>query len=264
MLIDTHVHLDFHQFDRDRDAVIGRAAEAGVMQMITIGTDLATSRAAIGLAERYAGVFAAVGVHPNDSAAWDPIETPAELRALAAHPKVVAIGEIGLDYYWERVPHDHQARVFQQQLELAAERDLPVVIHDREAHADLMTILRQWVSDVTPRRRRGVLHFYSGDRAMADEALALGFCLGVDGPITYKNATELQALVAGLPLDRLLLETDAPFLAPQPYRGKRNEPAYVVEVARKVAELQGCSLGTVATQTTRNARALFGLEEAFG
>lgn len=264
MLVDTHLHLDFHQFDDDRDAVVDRATEAGVTQMITIGTDLPSSRAAVALAERYPGVFAAVGVHPNDGADWDASETPAALRALAAHPKVVAIGEIGLDYYWERVPHDHQARVFRAQLELAAELDLPVVIHDRDAHADLMTILRRWVSDATPRRRRAVLHFFSGDRSMADEALALGFFLGVDGPVTYKNASELQALVAGLPLDRLLIETDAPFLTPQPFRGRRNEPAYVVEVARKVAELQGRSLGEVARQTTHNAQVLFGLVEAPG
>lgn len=259
MLVDTHLHLDFHQFDDDRDAVVERAAEAGVTQMITIGTDLATSRAALALAERYPGVFAAVGVHPNDSADWSRRQARSTLRTMATSPKVVAIGEIGLDYYWEKVPPDYQARVFRDQLDLAAELGLPVVIHDREAHADLMTILRQWVSDVTPQRAAGVLHCFSGDRAMAKEALELGFFLGIDGPITYKNARELQALVATLPLDRLLIETDAPFLTPQPYRGKRNEPAYIVEVARKVADLQGCPFDAVATQTTANARALFGL-----
>lgn len=264
MLVDTHLHLDFHQFDDDRSAVVERAVEAGVTRMITIGTDLESSRAAVALAERYTEVYAAVGVHPNDSADWDPDETPAALRALADHPKVVAIGEIGLDYYWERVSHEQQARVFQAQLDLAATLGLPVIIHDRDAHADIMATLRAWVSERGSGVARGVLHFFSGDREMAEEALALGFYLGVDGPITFKKAGEMQSLVKSLPLERLLVETDAPFLAPHPYRGKRNEPAYVVEVARKIAELQERPLSEVAAQTTRNAQALFGLEVETG
>lgn len=255
-LIDTHLHLDFDAFDDDREAVIERALAAGVQRMITIGINRETCRRAVALAEQYAPVYAAVGIHPNDATEWD-IETERELRELARHPKVVAIGEIGLDYYWERVPHDVQARVFRTQLALASELGLPVIIHDRDAHADVLNILREWVESGRAPTPPGVLHCFSGDHAMAEEALALGFYVGVDGPVTFKNARALQALVAQLPLDRLLVETDAPFLTPHPYRGKRNEPAYVRFVAEKIAELQNCTFETVAHQTTRNAETLF-------
>lgn len=255
-LIDTHLHLDFDAFDDDREAVIERALAAGVQRMITIGINRETCRRAVALAEQYAPVYAAVGIHPNDATEWDS-ETERELRELARHPKVVAIGEIGLDYYWERVPHDVQARVFRAQLALASELGLPVIIHDRDAHADVLNILREWVESGRAPTPPGVLHCFSGDQAMAEEALALGFYLGVDGPVTFKNARALQALVAQLPLDRLLIETDAPFLTPHPYRGKRNEPAYVRFVAEKIAELQNCTFETVAHQTTRNAETLF-------
>lgn len=259
MLIDTHLHLDDHRFDADRDEVVARAAAAGVTQMITIGTTLDDSRAAIALAERYPGVFAAVGIHPNEATRWEGAATLTALREMAQHPKVVAIGEIGLDYYWEKAPHDLQAEVLRAQLGLAHEIGKPVIIHDRDAHADLMAILREWAGGLTRERPPGVLHFFSGDAAMAAEALDLGFSLGVDGPLTFKNARELQALVAGLPLDRLLVETDAPYLAPHPHRGQRNEPAFVGEVARALATLHGRSLDEVMTKTTENARKLFGM-----
>lgn len=254
-LIDTHLHLDFDAFDADRDQVIERAVAAGVIRMITIGINRETSRRAVALAEQHGAVYAAVGVHPNDAGEWDE-SAKAELRELAAHPKVVAIGEIGLDYYWDRVPRDRQQTVFRAQLDLAAELGLPVIIHDREAHADVLRVVREWVADSAP-ERRGVFHCFSGDEEMARQALDLGFFIGVDGPVTFKNARRLQALVAVLPLDRLLVETDAPFLAPHPYRGKRNEPAYVRLVAEKVAELHGLPLAEVARATTQNASRLF-------
>ncbi len=259
--VDTHFHLDFEQFEGEQAEVVARAVEAGVMQMISIGTSLATSQQAVALAERFEPVWAAVGIHPNDATEWGP-EAEQALRGWAAHPKVVAIGEIGLDFYWERVPHAVQQRAFEAQLALAAELGLPVIIHDRDAHEEIMATLRQWVGTLTDTMPRGVLHFFSGDLPMAQEALALGFYLGTDGPLTFKNARELQAVVARLPLNRLLLETDAPFLAPHPYRGRRNEPAYIPLIAQQLATLHGTTLEEVAQHTTTNARHLFGLEQS--
>jgi TatD DNase family protein len=259
MLVDTHLHLDFEQFDADRAEVVERAVEAGVTRMITIGTSLETSHRAIELAETFEQVWAAVGIHPNDAGEWGA-DAAAMLREWADHPRVVAIGEIGLDYYWERVPHAVQQQAFEEQLALAADLGLPVIVHDREAHEDLMATLRRWVRTLTEQGRRGVLHFFSGDLAMAEEALELGFYIGTDGPITYKNARELQEVIASVPLDRLLVETDAPFLSPHPHRGKRNEPAFVRHVAEQVGHLHAVSYEEVASHTTRNACNLFGLE----
>lgn len=260
MLVDTHCHLDFHQFDADRDDVVRRAAEAGVAVIVNPATDLASSRRAIALAERYPGVYAQVGVHPNDSADFDAA-TLEELRRLAAHPKVVAIGEIGLDYYWERVPHGQQHAAFEAQLELAAELDLPVVIHCRDAHADLRDVLRKWVPGAQKRRGSdamlGVLHAYSGDLALAEEAFSWNMVLSLGGPVTFRNAKGLHGLVAALPLQRLMLETDAPYLAPHPYRGQRNEPAYLVLIAESMAALQRVSPAEVAKQTTALALRVF-------
>lgn len=260
MLVDTHCHLDFHQFDADRDDVVRRAAEAGVAVIVNPATDLASSRRAIALAERYPGVYAQVGVHPNDSADFDAT-TLEELRRLAAHPKVVAIGEIGLDYYWERVPHGQQHAAFEAQLELAAELDLPVVIHCRDAHADLRDVLRKWVPGAQKRRGSdamlGVLHAYSGDLALAEEAFSWNMVLSLGGPVTFRNAKGLHGLVAALPLQRLMLETDAPYLAPHPYRGQRNEPAYLVLIAESMAALQRVSPAEVAKQTTALALRVF-------
>lgn len=258
MLIDTHLHLDFRHYDDDRSEVIARALEAGVTQMMTIGTSLETSRRAVELADTFDSVWATVGIHPNQATEWGT-EALATLRELAEHAKVVAIGEIGLDYYWKRVPHEVQQRAFEEQLALAADVGLPVIIHDREADEDVMATLRAWVSRLTEEAPRGVLHFFSGDLAMAQEAMDLGFYLGTDGPVTFKKARKLQKVVAALPLERLLIETDAPFLAPRPHRGRRNEPAYVRYVAAKVAELHGITFEEVAAQTTANARQLFGL-----
>lgn len=265
MLIDTHCHLDFEWYDADRDEVVARAAAAGVTRIIVPGIDLDSSRQAITLAEKYEGVYAAVGVHPNSSAAWqDPWLD--SLRVLAQHRKVVAIGEIGLDYYRDRSPRPVQHRAFQAQLALAAELGLPVIVHNRDASADVLRLLRE--SPLTtnpqpptpgPQPRLGALHSFAADWPTAEAALALGFYLGFTGPITYKNAEELRQIAGRVPLERLLIETDAPFLSPHPHRGQRNEPAYVALVVERLAALHNLPLNQLAEQTTHNATYLFDL-----
>ncbi len=261
MLIDTHAHLDFRQFDDDRNAVLDRAQQAGIAAIISIGIDLKTSRAAVALAEAHKRVFATVGFHPHDAQTADDAAL-VELRDLARHSRVVAIGEMGLDFYRDRSPRDVQRRVFRRQLQIAAELGKPVVVHDREAHADTLEILRQWIaeSQTTFSEYRGVLHCFSGNLALAQAVIELGFFIGVDGPITYRNARKLPDIVKALPLDRLLVETDAPFLTPHPHRGQRNEPAYVRLVAEKIADTKNLPLEEVAQATTANAKALFQLD----
>jgi len=263
-LIDSHCHLDLPHFDDDRDEVIARARAAGLVAIVTQGVDVPSSRQAVALAQRYDLVYAAVGIHPNDSADFQPAMLDA-IRELAAHPKVVAIGEIGLDDYWKTAPMDHQIAVLRAQLDLAAALGLPVILHDREAHEPIMAELRAWARarvPGTPLARRpwiGVLHSFSGDRAMAQEAYDLGFILGLAGPVTFKNARDLQALARELDPRRLMIETDAPYLSPHPFRGKRNEPARVKLVAEKLAELWGMSFEDVASLTTRTAETFFDL-----
>jgi TatD DNase family protein len=255
-LVDTHCHLDWHAFDSDRDEVIRRAIDAGVTRMITIGVDVPSSRRSIELAERYTEVFAAVGVHPNDCGDFKA-DTLNEIRLLARHPKAVAIGEIGLDYYWQKVDHDTQARVFNAQLDLAAELGKPVIIHSRDAAMDVIAILEKRVRHDAP-RHSGVLHSYFDDVSIAQQAFALGFLIGVTGPITFKKSDREREIVRRVPLDRILIETDAPFLTPVPHRGQRNEPAYVRHVAEVVAQTRGLTFEEVARQTTLNAERLFG------
>ncbi len=259
VLADTHCHLDFNAFDSDRSEVIERARQAGVTRIMDPGIDLETSRAAVRLADMYAEVYASIGVHPNSATTWDA-SSLAELKDLAMHPKVVAVGEIGLDYYRQRAPHNLQQQVFRQQLDLAAELGLPVVIHNREAGADTLSILKTWCTKLvgTPLAERpGVLHSYAGDEPTALQALQLGFWLGITGPVTFRNASEQQRLVADLPLERLLIETDSPFLTPHPHRGRRNEPAFVRLVAEKIAELQKQPIEKVFEFTTASAERLF-------
>jgi TatD DNase family protein len=260
-LVDSHCHLDWDSFDGERAAVLERAAAAGVILVLNPGTDLARSRRALELAERFDAVYATVGIHPNDAAEWGAAAAD-ELRDLAAHPKVVAIGEIGLDYYWDKTTPELQAEVFRAQLDLAAELELPVIIHNREAGKDVLDILLEWQQGLAEAdsplvERPGVLHSFSGDAAMAHTAIERGFYIGITGPVTFKNAPELQALVAELPLDHLLIETDSPFLTPHPHRGQRNEPAYVALVAEKIAALKGVAVEAVAAATTANVRDLF-------
>jgi TatD DNase family protein len=257
-LFDSHCHLDHSDFF-DRETVITRAAESGVTRLVNPGGDLPSSRAAVALAQQYAGIYAAVGVHPHDAKSLDAAALE-ELMALARSPQVVAIGEIGLDYYRDFSPRDVQRCAFQQQLELAADLGLPVIIHDRDAHDDTLAMLSEWRATLGTRSSPfGVLHSFSGDVAVAERAIEVGFCIGISGPVTYRKADRTREVARAVPPDRLLIETDAPYLPPQPYRGKRNEPAYVRLVAQAVAEARGLTLAQVAVQTTANAAALFRL-----
>lgn len=268
MLIDTHVHLYNPRYEDDLDAVLARAGQAGVRAALAPGADLASSRAAMALAERYADapcqLFAAVGVHPTDAEKLTA-EALDELRALARHPRVVAIGEIGLDYYWPQVEDrgwpcaapDQQRAAFEAQLALASDVGLPVIVHDRDAHDDTLAILRAWGAG--GESRTGVLHFYAGGIDRLPQALALGFYIGVDGPVTFKNAAEIHAVAREAPLDQLLLETDGPYLTPHPHRGQRNEPAYLTHVAARIAALRSIPPDAVAEATTANAIRLFDL-----
>jgi TatD DNase family protein len=254
-LIDTHCHLDWKAFEADREAVIDRAVEAGVRRMITIGVDVPSSRRAIEIAEQYEAVYAAVGVHPNDCADFTAA-TLHEIRSLAQHPKVVAIGEIGLDYYWQKVEHDTQARAFRAQLQLAADLNKPVIIHSRDAAPEVAALLEEFTQHA---HLAGSLHSYFDDLAIAQRVFAIDFYIGVTGPITFKKSDRERAIIRQVPLDRLLLETDAPFLTPTPHRGERNEPAYVRHVADMIAQTRGQPVEDIARQSTLNAERLFGL-----
>jgi TatD DNase family protein len=269
-LVDSHCHLDLSHFDEDRDAVIARARAAGVGLIVNPGIDLEHSRQAIALADTYPDVYAAVGVHPNSSDEFDH-STLAQLRKLASHPKVVAIGEIGLDYHWDTVAPEQQATAFRAQLELAAELGLPVIIHNRDASADVAEILETWVQSGEFRTSRlanrpfaGVLHAFGGDLALAERAYEWNFVLSLGGPVTFKNARSLHEIAPQLRLDRLMLETDAPYLTPHPHRGKRNEPAYVALICQQLANLTGVPAQQIASVTTGTALQFFGLENLPG
>ncbi|VAW32664.1 Uncharacterized metal-dependent hydrolase YcfH [hydrothermal vent metagenome] len=254
MLIDSHCHLDFERFDADRDEVVARAAEAGVTKIVVPAIDIGNCRTVVALAERYEAVFAAVGVHPNSTAGWQD-SWIGVLRDLAQHPKVVAIGEIGLDYHWDKSPKVVQHHALALQLELAAELGLPVIIHNRESSADVMRLLAE--SPLVGKENPGVLHSFSADWETAVSALDLGYYLGITGPVTFKKAEALREIAHKIPTDRLLIETDAPFLTPHPYRGKRNEPAYVAYVAERLAAVRGVETAVLAEQTSENAHQLF-------
>ncbi len=248
-LIDSHAHVHFPQFDDDRDAVIERARKAGLVAIVEIGTNLESSRAAVALAERHDFIYATVGVHPHDAKTVDA-DVLDELRDLARHPKVVAIGEIGLDYYRDLSPRPVQRRAFAHQLALASELELPVVIHSRDAHDDALATLRDWDGV-------GVMHTYAAGPERLDDVMAMGFFIGLSGPVTFSNARQLREVAKRVPLDRLLVETDCPYLTPEPHRGKRNEPAYVRHVAEAIAGVRGISTEDVAEATTANVRRLF-------
>ena len=253
--IDTHMHLHVPQFDGDRAAAIERAAVAGVARMVEIGYDLESSRAAVALAEHDARIFAVVGIQPHYAAeAGD--EWLAKVRRLAAHPRVVAIGEIGLDYYHDRAPHEAQEHLFRAQLALARELGKPVVIHSRDAQADTVRILRD-----AARGQPGIMHSFSGDWAYAEACLEVGFMLSFSGPVTFAKAADLHAVARRAPLDRILTETDSPYLAPHPLRGKRNEPANVRLVAERLAELRGMRPEELAEAVWANARVIFKLPD---
>lgn len=250
-IFDTHAHYDASRFDSDRDDVLSALPSAGVGLVLDPGCDLPSSRAAVALAERYEHVCAAVGIHPEDCADFQDTDLD-ELRRLAHFPKVVAIGEIGLDYYWEdNPPRDLQQAVFRKQLALAQALDLPVIVHDREAHGDSLAIIREFPS-VT-----GVFHCFSGSPEMAVELVKRGWYLGFDGPVTYKNAKRAPEVAAVTPLDRMVVETDAPYMAPVPYRGKRNDSRYLPHVIEKLAEWKGIAPEELTRITWENGKRLF-------
>ena len=255
-LIDTHCHLDMDSYRDDLEAVLDRATQAGISSAITIGIDLESSRRAIAIAEQHPSVYATVGIHPHD--AQQATEKQLEkLTELATHEKVVGYGEIGLDYAKLYAPKERQIAIFQQQVMLAKELELPVIIHDRDAHEDTLAILLQHA----PYPRGGILHCFSGDLDFAQKIIELGFYISIPGIVTFKNARSLREVATKIPLETMLLETDGPFLAPVPFRGKRNEPAYLRHTAEKVAELRQISLPELASVTSANARNIFSLPE---
>ncbi|NSL52875.1 TatD family hydrolase [Calidifontibacillus erzurumensis] len=252
MLFDTHAHLNAHQFAEDEAEVIKRAQEAGVSNMVVVGFDKETIQSAIRIAETYDFIYAAIGWHPVD--AIDMKEEDLKwMEELANHPKVVALGEMGLDYYWDKSPKDVQQEVFRKQIRLAKKVKLPIIIHNREATQDIITILKEeGAAEVG-----GIMHCFSGSVETAKECIAMNFLISLGGPVTFKNAKKPKEVASEVPLEKLLIETDCPYLAPHPYRGKRNEPAYVKLVAEQIAELKGISYEEVARQTSLNAKKLF-------
>ncbi|MBN2470256.1 MAG: TatD family hydrolase [Anaerolineae bacterium] len=261
-MIDSHCHVDFKRYAGDRAAVLARAADAGVVAIVNPSISLQNSAEVCALAAVEPLVYAGVGVHPNDAGNFD-LSGIEELRALTEQPEVVAIGEIGLDYYWNKSPKEVQQRVLEAQLELAAALSLPVIIHNRESTADVLAILEAWVgglpADHVLKTRPGVLHSFSGGPDDALRVMEAGFYVGITGPVTFEKADVLREVVRTVPADRLLIETDGPFLTPHPYRGKRNEPAYVQYVADRVASVRVSEVEAIARQTTANAIRLFAL-----
>ena len=255
-IFDTHAHYDSSAFNADREAVLSALPEAGVALVVDPGCDLPSSRAALALAEQFPHVYAAVGIHPEDCAGYTDADLET-LRQLCRHEKAVAIGEIGLDYYWvENPPREFQQQVFRSQLELALELDMPVIIHDREAHGDCLEIVKEYPG------LRGVFHCFSGSPEMAAELLKRGWYLGFDGPITYKNAKRAPEVAAVTPLDRILVETDAPYMTPVPFRGKRNDSRYLPYVIEKLAEWKGVTPQEMTDITFANGKRLFGIEKS--
>ena len=270
-LTDTHCHLDYNKFDADRDAVIQRALDSGLIRMLVPGLHYKSSKDAVQLAESNESIYAAVGFHPTDLDEFTQ-QSFEHVKELARHPKVVAIGEIGIDYYWvkEIDKRTFQHEILKRHLRLAEEINKPVIIHMREekdawvgqASIDLLEILTRWRADLKTQdhplaEKPGVLHSFNGNLETAQKALALNFYLGVTGPVTYKKAEEKRKIIGQLPLDRLLIETDSPFLSPEPVREKRNEPSYISHIADKIAEIHSTSPAEIAAITTANAARLF-------
>ncbi|KRG12835.1 hydrolase TatD [Virgibacillus soli] len=255
MLFDTHCHVNDDQFAEDLEATMERAGTAGVQYMVVVGFDRPTIERALEIVERYDHVYASVGWHPVDAIDMQE-EDLVWLEEVAAHPKVVALGEMGLDYHWDKSPKEVQKEVFRKQINLAKKLNLPIIIHNREATEDIITILKEEQAEQVG----GIMHCFSGSPETAHECLAMNFYISLGGPVTFKNAKKPKEVAVQVPMDRLLVETDCPYLAPHPYRGKRNEPAYVKLVAEQIAELKGLSLQEVAQQTTANAKKVFGID----
>ena len=258
MLIDSHAHIDVRLYDKDRDQVLARAREAGVAAVVNAGYDLDSSGASIRLAERYAGVFVALGFHPHSAAKMGDGDVE-RLAELAQHPKVVAIGETGLDFYRNLSPREEQIEAFNRQLELAQRLELPVIIHCRNAQEEVLSILEEWAGrSKGASQPLGVLHCFSGDLGLAQRYIEMGFLLSIAGPVTYSSSHALE-IALNIPLEKLLIETDCPFLTPHPHRGKRNEPSYLSFVVEKISEIRGMPSDLIAEHTTENAIQLFRL-----
>ena len=253
MLVDTHAHLQWASFNKDREKVIDHAREAGVERIVDIGFDINGSREAVKLAKKHAGIYATVGIHPHNASRLNGFALD-ELKRLAENPKVVAIGEIGLDYYRNLSPREAQKKAFETQLSLAKELELPVVIHNREAHVDTLRTLSKFKG-----RIKVIMHCFSGSREMAEEYVKSGFYVSFAGPISFPNSHELHKVAERVDLSKILLETDSPWLAPQNMRGRRNEPAFLPFIAEKMAELKGISIDELAEATTENANEAFQL-----
>ncbi len=256
MFFDTHAHINDERFDEDRDLVISRARESGIEYILNPGADLKTSIAAVNIANQNEKIYAAVGVHPHDVKDINE-ETIQELKKLSENKKVVAIGEIGLDYYYDNSPRDEQRKWFKRQIELAKEVNLPIIIHDRDAHKETFDILKEYDVGSTG----CVMHCYASSVEMAKEYIKMGIYISIAGPVTFKNAKKTYEVAKEIPLEYLLVETDSPYLTPTPYRGKRNESAYVKLVAQKIAEAKGITLEELAHQTTLNAKKIFNIND---
>ncbi len=260
-LTDTHCHLDLNNFDKDREMVIARAEKAGIEKLLVPGLDILSSKAAIQLAEKYSLIYASVGVHPNSGKTWNT-STLSDLKILAQHPKVVAIGEIGLDFYRNYTPQNLQKKIFRDQLEFSSEIGKPVIIHCREAFSAILKLLTNWHSQLKEMNKPladmpGVLHSYSGNISQTEILMDKNFYIGISGPVTYNNAQELRQVISSAPLDKMLIETDSPYLTPHPYRGKRNEPSYVSYVAERIAEILRKSPMEIGEITSNNSNKLF-------
>jgi TatD DNase family protein len=258
-LVDTHCHLTLKDFDLDREEVIDRALTIGVKKIVVPGLDLESSREAIALAQVYPSIYAAVGIHPHNASQWKS-SCREEFISLTKSPKVVAIGEIGLDYYRNLSPKHQQLEAFHSQLQIATDLKLPVIIHNRDATNDIIEYLRRWSGrhTISVGEKLGVVHAFSADLKTAFQVIDAGFFIGIAGPVTYKNAESLREIVMKIPLTSILIETDAPYLAPHPYRGKRNEPANVALIAEHLSKILGRDYKTTSQTTSENASGLFG------
>lgn len=257
MLFDTHCHVNDEAYAADQHDMLQRAFDAGVEYMMCPGTDIPTSASAVALTHQYPQIYAAVGIHPEEAAKATP-ESFDQIRTwVQTEPKVVAIGEVGMDYHWPEPSHDIQKDVFIEQVKMAVELDVPIDIHDREAHGDTMDILRKYGKGI-----RGVFHCYSGSLEMAEDLIKMGFYIGFTGTMVFPKSKKLKRIVSELPMDRILIETDCPYLTPPPFRGKRNEPAYVQYMAAEIARLRDMDVADVQRQTLENGKRIFGIPDA--
>lgn len=254
MIFDTHAHYDDEAYDEDRESLFDHMRKQGVEYIVNIGASMASTQKTLELAEKYSFVYGAVGVHPSETKELTP-ESMERLREAARNDKVVAIGEIGLDYYWQEPDRETQKKWFREQLKLAEDSGLPVVVHSRDAAKDTLDILKEWNEHKT----KGVIHCFSYTWELAEEYLSMGYYFGIGGVLTFKNGKKLIEAVNHMPIDRILLETDCPYLAPEPYRGKRNQSDYIYYVADKLAELKGLSREEVLEITGRNAKEFYGI-----